>query len=175
MALTNTDCIKALDKAINPFIHDVADATHTSGAPQAITAGVEYRFTIDAVARNFRQNPEHLADAGNGWDATNNKIAMPDVMNVQSVIGRINMVFDPASASEGKVVVRTYIDDATPKLINEEVSLYKSIPERVNLEISWYTGTETGYDAKSDGVYFTVEFDSNGDLYEKGFVFTLIT
>ena len=33
--------------------------------------------------------------------------------------------------------------------------------------MTFYLGTEAGYDAKNDGVYFTIEFSGAGKLYDK--------
>ena len=37
-------------------------------------------------------------------------------------------------------------------------------PNPKNVLATWYWGSEVGYDAKNDGVYFTVEFEHDGAI-----------
>ena len=154
-----------IDGRYKAFRQDVVDSNHTVGSPQAITANTEYMFTIDALARNDVTAPTYITDR---WDAVNNKIAFPTELDGPTYVSDLSFIFDPSVASAGKYTIRIYIDDATPKLIRAYSGWYKSVAEIHNKITTWYLWTDTGYDAKNDWVYFTIEFDGNGNLYSKG-------
>ena len=168
LSFTGDSVNKVIDGRYNNFRQDIADATHTVGSPQAIAANTPYRLTIDAALRNDTNAPNYITSR---WDATNNKIAFPEELDKPTYVGDISMIFDPTAAAAGKGILRAYIDDATtPKLIRNYSFNYKAVPEIVNIITTWYLGTDVGYDAKNDGVYFEVEFDQAGSLYSKGAV-----
>lgn len=155
----------ALDAILNRFRQDIGDSAHTVGSPQAIVAGTEYRVTNDTLGRNAVISPTYMTDR---WDATNNKIAVPSEYDEPMYVLDFGFTFDPASASDGTATLRVYIDDATPKLIKTYRTPFKGpAAEQLNFIATWYFGTEAGYDAKNDGIYFTLEFDAAGDLYDK--------
>ena len=104
------------------------------------------------------------------WDTTNNKIAFPEALDKPTYVADTSFIFDPTASAAGKGLIRVYIDDTTPKNIRTYEFEYKSTPQIVNVIATWYLGEDTGYNAKSDGVYFTVEFDQAGSLYSKGSV-----
>lgn len=164
---TGSDIAKLLDGRYNNFRQDVADGQHTSGSPQAILANTEYRVTINGALRNDVNSPNYITSR---WSTTNNKISFPEELDKPVYVGDVSFIFDPTAAAAGKGVLRLYIDDASPKLIRSYPFNYKASPELVNVITTWYLGTDSGFDAKNDGVYFAVEFDQAGDLYSKGVV-----
>lgn len=162
------DLEKAIDGLIHPFRQDIQDGTHTVGSPQTITASTEYRITIDGAVRNDKTGPTHITDE---WDTSENKISFPTELNSPIYVGDLSFTFDPSTGGVGSGRLRVYIDDDTPKLIRTyPFTYYGPSAGRVNVVSTWYLGTTTGYDAKNDGVYFTVEFDDNGTLYNKAAV-----
>lgn len=168
MAYTKTQVDNMIDRMLNPFKQDIADSNHTSGSPQAITANTPVRLTIDALARNVVTAPSYMTDR---WDAVNNKMTAATEVDSPVYVGDISFRFTPAAAAEGTVKLTLYIDDTVPKLIRTYTSSYKGpADEPLNILATWYWGSETGYDAKNDGIYFEVEFTTNGSLYEKGAV-----
>ena len=164
---TTAEIEKLLDGRYNNFRQDVGDSTHTVGSPQAVLADTEYLVTIDALSRNDVTAPTYITDR---WDSTNNKIALPTELDHPVYVGDIGFVFDPTASSAGVGVLRIYIDDAVPKEIRAYTFDFKGDPESVNIITTWYLGEDAGFDAKNDGVYFTVEFDQAGSLYNKGAV-----
>ena len=165
--LKGEDIDKIIDGRLNNFRQDVADGLHTLGSPQAILANTAYRLTIDGAARNDANAPDYISSR---WDTTNNKMAFPDELDKPTYVGDISFIFDPTVSAAGQGVLRVYIDDVAPKLIRTYSFNYKGNPETVNIISTWYLGSDAGYDAKNDGVYFEVEFDQAGDLYNKGAV-----
>lgn len=161
---TQTEVTNILDGRYHSFIQDIADSEHTIGDPQDIDADTEYLFTIDALARNFVIAPDYMTDR---WDAVNSKIAPSTEMNTPTYVADIGFTFAPTVSAAGTVTVRMYIDDASPKQIRSYQFSFKGTPENVNQIMTWYLGTDAGYDAKNDGVYITVEFSAAGELYSK--------
>lgn len=165
MAITQTQFHDMMDRALHPFQQDLIDGTHTSGSPQAITAGTPVRFSIDGATRNELQRPSYMTDS---WDTSNNKISAASEYDGYEYVANLGWTFDPTTAASGIATVRVWIDDATPKEVGTYQVAYKG-PDanKGRVVTTWYWGTETGYDAKNDGVYFTIEFDDNGSLYDK--------
>lgn len=170
---TTAEVEQILDGRMHSFVQDVADNAHTSGSPQAITAETEYLFTNNALGRNVAVAPTYISSR---WDAANSKVAFPDEHNTPTYVADIAMSFNPSVSSQGLATLRVYIDTsgarnfATDPLIRSYVTDYKGIAESMSTIATWYLGEETGYDAKNDGVYFTVEFSTAGDLYNKNLV-----
>jgi len=173
LSFTTAEVEALLDGRYNSFRQDIADSTHTVGSPQAISAATEYLVTIDAVTRNVVTAPAYITDR---WDATNNKIAVGDELDAPVYVADLSMTFDPTVAAAGLATVRLYIDDsgtqtfATDPVIRTYTIDYKAAPEGINILATWYLGSEAGYDAKNDGVYFTFEAEAAGELYGKGAV-----
>ena len=161
---TTEEVENILDGRYNSFRQDIVDSLHTSGSPQSLLAATEYRITNDALSRNNVVSPAYITDR---WDATNNKIALATELDSPVYEVDISFTFSPAVAAEGEVITRIYIDDTVPKLIKTATAKYKQTTSIDDILMAFYLGTETGYDAKNDGVYFTIEFSGAGDLYDK--------
>ena len=167
LTFTTSQVEAILDGRMNSFRQDISDSAHTVGSPQTVLADTEYKITIDALTRNVVTAPAYITSR---WDAVNSKVAFPEELDSPTYVCDLSFTFAPNVAAAGVGAVRVYIDDATPKLIREYTFGYKSDPMSVNMLLTWYLGEETGYDAKNDGVYFAVEFDVAGTLYNKGAV-----
>ena len=164
LTFTTAEVEKVLDGRYNSFRQDVVDGEHTSGDPQAISAGTPVRYTVDGATRNNTTAPTHITDR---WDTTNNKITMATALDHPVYVAQFAFTFDPTVEAAGVVTLRTYIDDASPKLINTLSTDYKSVTAVEGILVTWYFGEDAGYDAKNDGVYFEIEFSGAGDLYGK--------
>lgn len=162
---TRVEVDKILDGRLHSFIESIADTTHTSVSPQAITAGVEYRYTNDKGQINKQIHPDYLE--GQTWDSTNNKQTFEDELNTPVYVMDLKFTFDPSVSASGIVTIKAYIDEDTPFLISSSTAPYKGSPEQISKLIDFYIGDDTGYDTKNNGVYFTLTFDANGDLYDK--------
>jgi hypothetical protein len=157
MAFTKTQVDNTIDKDKNPFRQDIAGSNSI-----AITGGAEARFVINGLARDDSQGPAYMTDR---WDTVNNKFAAPTEPDGPVYVADLGFIWTPSASSEGTIKIRLYIDDTVPKLIRTYRSSYKgSDAEPYSVVTTWYLGTEVGYDAKNDGVYFTVEFENNGTI-----------
>jgi hypothetical protein len=157
-----------LDRNFNPFRQDIVDGTHTSGSPQTIVSGTPVRFSVDGAVRNSATGPAYMT---NRWDTVNSKIAASTEYDGPTYVADLSWTFDPASASSGRATITVWIDDAIPKLIGTYTIAYKGpSAEQNGTVVTWYWGTDAGYDAKNDGVYFEIEFDDAGSLYDKSVV-----
>jgi hypothetical protein len=161
---TTAEIEKVLDGRYNSFRQDVVDGEHTVGAPQAISAATPVRYSVDGTVRNNTISPTYITDR---WDVVNDKIAMVTELDHPVYVAQFAFTFDPDVAAGGTVTMRTYIDDTVPKLINTTSTDYKSTTSVEGMLVTWYFGEEAGYDAKNDGVYFTIEFSAAGSLYGK--------
>ena len=161
---TIADTQKALDAQINTPYHDVADDTFTTGLRQSVTATTEYDFEANGSfeVTNF---PSHITKL---WDTTTNKCDFSEMLDSPMCVARIQFNFDPSAAAAGFVEVKAYIDDATPKLIQTIRIPYKATDSRMEALFSFYVGSETGYDMKTDGLKFTYTPDANGEIYDRG-------
>lgn len=168
MAYTKTQVDNMLDRNINPFRQDVVDGTHTAGSPQSIVANTPVRFSIDGSVRNSVKGPDYFTDR---WDTVNSKMTAVTEYDGPVYVADLSWVFNPSSASTGNVTVTVWIDDTVPKLIGTTTKSFKGPSASADgAVLTWYWGTEVGYDAKNDGIYFEIEFDDSGSLYDKSAV-----
>lgn len=168
MAYTKTQVDDMMDRNLNPFRQDVVDGAHTVGSPQAIVANTPVRFSSDGAIRNDAKGPAYFT---NRWDTVNNKMTASSEYDGPVYVADLSWTFDPSSAASGNVTITVWIDDATPKLIGTTTKSFKGPTASADgAVLTWYWGEETGYDAKNDGVYFELEFDEGGSLYDKSLV-----
>jgi len=161
---TIQDTAKALDTQINTPHHDCGDDAYTTASRQAVSATTEYAFENNAAFENTNF-PAHITKL---WDTTTNKCYFTEVQDTPMYVARIQFNFDPTVAAAGFVEVRAYIDDTTPKLIQTIRIPYKAADSRMEALFAFYVGSETGYDMKADGLYFTYEADAAGEVYDRG-------
>lgn len=157
MAFTKTQVDDMMDRMLNPFRQDVV-GTDTIN----ILANDETKISVNGNTRNVTHGPAYMTDR---WDTVTSIMKATSEYDSPTYVGDIGFVWTPAASSEGRFLVRVYINDATPKLIRTYRGDYKgasAIPR--NILTTWYWGTEAGYDAKNDGIYFTIEFEHNGTL-----------
>ena len=157
MAITQTQAQDMLDRTLNPFRQDVIGDNSI-----AISAGTPTKFLINGASRNVVQAPTYMTDR---WNTTTSIMTAVSEYDSPTYVGDLGFVWTPTASSEGICKVRVYINDATPKLIRTYQVNYKgSSAVPVNVVTTWYWGTETGYDAKNDGIYFEVEFEHAGTI-----------
>jgi hypothetical protein len=168
MPYTKTQVDNMLDRNLNPFRQDVVDGTHTVGSPQAIVANTPVRFSVDGSVRNSAHGPTYFTDR---WDTVNNKMTAVTEYDGPVYVADLAWTFDPSSASTGNVTITVWIDDTTPKKIGTVTKTFKGPSASADgAVLTWYWGDEAGFDAKNDGVYFEIEFDDSGSLYDKSIV-----
>ena len=161
---TQSEIDNVIGGRYHSFIQDVVD----TGTAEAILANTETKITIDAVNRNFIIAPDYMTDR---WDTTDNKMTFVTEMNTPTYVADLGFTFTPTVGASGTCTVKVYIDDpTTPKLIRTVTHTYKSSPERFNSILTWYLGSGAGYDAKNDGIYFTMEFTGAGSVTDKSVV-----
>jgi hypothetical protein len=157
MSYTKTQVDDMMDRMLNPFRQDVAGDNSI-----AITANTETTFLINGNARNVASGPSYMTDR---WDTSTGVMTAASEYDSPTYVGDLGFIWTPAASSEGRFLLRVYINDATPKLIRTYRGDYKgasAIPR--NILATWYWGAEAGYDAKNDGIYFTIEFEHNGTI-----------
>lgn len=165
---TSAEVEKVLDGRYNSFRQAILDATYTSGSPLALSASTETLLTNDAAGFNVVTAPTYIASR---WSVANSKLAVPDELDNPTYVNDLQFTFDPTVASAGTVTIRVYIDESgtrnfgTDPLIRTYSVDYKAIAEVVSVISTWYMGDDVGFDAKNNGVYFTVEASGAGDLY----------
>lgn len=171
MAYTLQQTGALLQKIINESEHtpiqDVVGDNYTSGSPLAITANTEYTFTCNGNTRNFKSFPSHIT---NFWNTVTNIGSFSELVDTKMIVATPKFVFSPSTASAGKITVRVYVNDTVPKVLDAKIVDYKAVASKVSQLLTFYTGTEAGYDVKNDGVFFTVEADQNGDLYDTSII-----
>jgi len=154
---TFTQVQHMMDRMMTPFRQDVVGNNSIS-----ITADTEARLVINGLARNDVSGPAYMTDR---WDTTNNKMTAISEYDHPTYVGDVGLNWVPAGSSAGTLTIRVYIDDASPKLIRTYTKSYKGASALPLNEITtWYWGADTGYDAKNDGIYFTLEFEHNGTV-----------
>lgn len=160
---TGDEIAKCLEGSYHNPIQDVVGDNYTSGSPLAMTGGVEYDFVCNGNTREFTSFPSYIT---NIWNTTTNIATFPDFINTQMMQADISFTFDPSTATAGNIYVKVYVNETVPILISQKSQKYKSTPEPVTITLTFYTGDETGFDVKNKGVFFKVESDANGDLYD---------
>jgi len=156
MAITQTQFEDMMARNLTPFRQDVVGDNSIE-----ITADTEARYVVDGDTRNSSTGPAYFTDR---WDTTNNKMTAITEYDGPTYVADLGFVWTPDSSNAGTMTIRVYIDDASPKLIRTYTMSYKGASVTVNTLATWYWGSETGYDAKNDGIYFTLEFEHDGDV-----------
>jgi len=161
--ITQTQFQDMMERQLTPFRQDVAGDNSIS-----ISAGVETLFVNNANARNSVSAPAYMTDR---YDTVSNKMTASSEYDGPTYVGDLGVIWTPTASSEGEALVRLYIDTSgtrdfsTDPLIRTYTFNYKgasAIPR--NAVTTWYWGEEAGYDAKNDGVYFTLEFAHAGTI-----------
>jgi len=157
MAYTKTQVDDMIARGLTPFKQSVIGDNSI-----AITANTEARFVCDGDTYNFADGPSYMTDR---WDTTNSKMAAITEYDSPTYVADMNFIWTPSASNTGSFILRVYIDDDTPKLIRTYEGAYKGAGATPKgIIATWYWGTDTGYDAKNDGIYFTLEFEHNGTV-----------
>lgn len=137
-----------------------------------MAAGTEYKLTNNGGLSNEVTSPTYFTDR---WDTTNFKISAITELDTPTFVNDVSFTFDPTIASPGLLTVRVYIDESgtqdfsTDPLIRSYTADYKGTPEPISIVCTWFFGESVGFDAKNNGVYFTIESENAGDLYDTFF------
>lgn len=165
---TTTQIEQVLDGRFNSFRQALNDSQYVLATPRALLDSTQYVITNNGGLSNEVTSPTYITSR---WDSTNNKIAMPEELDNPTYVNDLTFTFDPTSPSPGEGTVRVYIDESgtrdftTDPLIRSYPFDFKADPEPVSVISTWFFGDATGFDAKNNGVYFTVEVSLAGDLY----------
>lgn len=142
---------------LTPFRQDVVGDDTIN-----ILVSGETKLLVNGNTRNSVQAPSYMTDR---WDTVTSIMKATAEYDHPTYVADIGFVWNPAASSEGVAKVRVYINDASPKLIRTYSFNYKgSSSDPVNILATWYWGDEVGFDAKNDGVYFTIEFEHEGTV-----------
>tara|TARA_Y100000310_G_scaffold303578_1_gene342052 strand:- start:726 stop:1262 length:537 start_codon:yes stop_codon:yes gene_type:complete len=153
-----------MDRNMAPFRQDIVGSNTISIA----SADTEYLYVNNGATRNAVSSPSYMTDR---WDTTNNKMTAITEYDHPTYVGDIGFVWTPDASNEGTYFIRVYIDEsgtrnfATDPIIRTYTGAYKGASATPrNTITTWYWGDETGYDAKNNGVYYTIEFEHTGDV-----------
>ena len=158
MAYTKTQVDDMMDRQLNPFRQDV-----TGDNVITIVQSTEALYIVDGDARNVATGPAYFTDR---WSTANSKMAAISEYDGPTYVADIGFTWTPAAQSSGAFKLKVYIDNsgtrnfAADPLIRTYSGAYTKTAQ-VNILATWYWGEEAGYDAKNDGVYFTVEFEDH--------------
>lgn len=159
--ITQTQFQDMQARQLTPFRQDVVGDNTIN-----ILANTETKIIVNGNARNDAQAPAYMTDR---WDTVTSIMKATSEYDGPTYVGNVSFIWTPAASSEGEALIRVYINDAIPKLIGTYDKSYKgasAIPR--NVVTTWYWGDDVGYDAKNDGIYFTVEFEHAGTLTSPG-------
>jgi len=168
LGFTGSEVQKVIDGRRNSFRQSINDSQYVLATPRALTANTEYLLTNNAQLSNDVTSPAYITSR---WDAVNNKMVTPEELDTPTYVNDLTFTFDPTVASAGKGKIRVYIDESGTRDFTTDPQIrsydfeYKSTPEPVSQVTTWFLGEATGFDAKNNGVYFTVEVEGDGDLY----------
>lgn len=132
----------------------------------AISANTEVLFVNNGAISNEVTAPTYITSR---WSTTNSKISFSEELDAPTYVVDIAPLFTPTAVNEGSATMRIYIDESgtrdfsTDPLIRTYNSRYKGT-DLVSIVGTWFLGAEVGFDAKNNGVYFTLEFENAGTL-----------
>ena len=158
--LTNTTA--EVQKSLSAIDYGFVTSLIDGGSTNVISAATPIRFTCDGASRNFVSAAGYIT---NRWDTVNSKISFSTETDTPVYTAIIGFTFNPDVAAAGTITITAFIDDDTPKEIRAYTVPYKASPATGSVTASWYLGTDAGYDAKNDGVYFEFQASGAGELY----------
>lgn len=146
-----------MNRNMTPFRQDIVGDDTIN-----ILTNTETKILINGNARNDVQAPSYMTDR---WDTVTSIMKATAEYDHPTYVGDIGFIWTPSASSDGIGKVRVYINDASPKLIRTYSFEYKgATADPFNIVSTWYWGTDAGYDAKNDGIYFTIEFEHAGTV-----------
>lgn len=161
LKFSTADINKLLDGRYNNFKESVIGDNTI-----AVTANTEFLFVNNGASEIKITSPEYITSR---WDFTNSKISMPEELDSPSYVIDISPYFTPSTGSEGAVTMRIYIDesgtrDYTSDPLIRTYNVRQKGADLVSIVGTWFFGDDVGFDAKNNGVYFTLEFENNGTI-----------
>lgn len=160
-AFTGSQIDKVIDGRLNNFKQSV-QGNNTI----AISANTEVLFVNNGAIANEVTSPDYITSR---WSVANSKIAFPEELDAPTYVVDMASLFTPTSVNEGSATMRIYIDESGTRdfLTDPVIRTYNSRYKGTNLVSvvgTWFLGSSAGYDAKNNGVYFTIEFENEGTL-----------
>jgi hypothetical protein len=164
---TFTEIQDMMNRQMMPFRQDLTGTNSIE-----ITADTEVLWVNNGLGHENTSAPAYFTDR---WDSVNNKMTAVTEYDHPTYVVDMGLLFTSDTPnSSGIVTMRIYIDESGTQDFSTDPAIrtyrgdYKtgSSPNTDQGSIlgTWYWGEETGYDAKANGVYFTLEFEDTGDL-----------
>lgn len=169
--ITGNTLRKLVNYRYTPPSQDIVDGVYTDSSPRSITAGTEYKLVFDDtnLAREFTNGFNDYTGITTMYDFTNNVTSYGEFLDTQTVVSLPNCYFQPSSANAGECIIRMYVNEDTPIQMDQAIVGYQGLSyEKMGDLFSYYLGSETGYDVKNKGVYFTFEFEHSGNMKDMG-------
>lgn len=160
---TTDEVNKTIDGRLNSPVQDVVGDNYPSGSPLAMSADTEYTFACNGNDRNFPNFPAHIT---NMWDTTNNKTALSEFQDTPQIVCSVQFTFAPNVAAAGEITIQPYVDETSPIPFKAVTVPYKKDASRVNGLVTFYAGSEAGFDIKNKGVYFKIKASGAGSAYD---------
>ena len=154
-----------------PPAQDLVDGVYTDASPRAITSGVEYKLIFDSgnLAREFSNGFSDNTGITTMWNFTDNVTSYSELLDTPTMVALPNCYFQPSSANAGDCIIRMYVNETSPILMDQAIVGYKGTTyEKMGDLFSYYLGDEAGFQVKTKGVYFTFEFEHNGNMKDMG-------
>lgn len=168
LSFTTAQINKALSYVISPISEDIVDGTNNVSNKLAVTAGVEYRLSIGTPTRHKKNGFNSNTGITKIYDIDLDKSVYNEFADTENIEAFPNCIFQPGAASSGECIIRCYVDETVPIFHDQAIVSYKgTTPEKMGDNFTFYLGSETGYDLKNKGVYFTFQFDHNGHIWDK--------
>lgn len=158
---TGAEIEKVIDGRYNNFKQSILGDNSI-----AVSANSEFLFVNNGLVANEVSAPTYITSR---WSSVNSKIAFPEELDAPTYVVDMAPLFTPTSVNEGSATMRIYIDESgtrdfsTDPLIRTYNSRYKGT-DLVSIVGTWFLGSSSGFDAKNNGVYFTLEFENAGTL-----------
>ena len=127
-------------------IQDVVGNNYTSAATLPLLPNTEVNFLCNGAIRNFKNLPSHIT---NMWDTVNNKTVLTEFQDTPEIVANVSFMIDPSASSEGIVTISAYVNEAVPLLIKSTNVHFKGITEKLTGLLTFYAGSETGFDNKT--------------------------
>ena len=158
---TGTELDKVLDGRINSFRQSLlGDNTIV------LATNTEVLFVNNGALTSEVVAPTYITSR---WDVTNSKVAMPEELDHPTYVFDMSPLFTPSSENVGVFILRAYIDESGTRDFSTDPNIrtYKTTQkgtDYVSMVATWFFGEGTGYDAKNNGVYFTIESEIGGTV-----------
>ena len=145
------------------FKQDIAGDNYSLGSPLSIAAGTVYNFVCNGNTRNYKVSASHIT---NEWDTVNNKMVFNSFLDTPMFVVQPNFTFSPSSATQGVMTFSLYVNETVPLLIDSSSVVFKgTAPEKLTGLITFYIGSETGFDIKNKGIIIKFSSTVAGDVY----------